>query len=84
MQVHQILKQNYLDFNSLRVKQRTLSECWKKDHNVRLEVFNAVTMRNAVKNAVHTSQETHYISATDPSLLMLCKIWGFHGGDHED
>jgi hypothetical protein len=26
------------------------------------------------KNTVHTSQETHYVSATGPSRLMLCKI----------
>jgi hypothetical protein len=26
------------------------------------------------KNPVHTSQETHYVSATEPSWLMLCKI----------
>jgi hypothetical protein len=26
-----------------------------------------------------TSQGTHYVSTTQPSWLMLCKIWGFHG-----
>jgi hypothetical protein len=26
------------------------------------------------KNPVRTSQETHYVSTTDPSRLMLCKI----------
>jgi hypothetical protein len=26
------------------------------------------------KNPVPTSQETHYVSATEPSRLMLCKI----------
>jgi hypothetical protein len=36
------------------------------------------------KNPVRTSQETHYVSATEPSPLMLCKIWGFHGGDYEE
>jgi hypothetical protein len=35
------------------------------------------------KNAVRTSQETHYF-ATEPSRLMLCEIFGFHGGDHEE
>jgi hypothetical protein len=33
---------------------------------------------------VRTSQETHYVSATEPSRLMLCKIGGFHGGDYEE
>jgi hypothetical protein len=33
------------------------------------------------KNPVRTSQETHYVSATERSRLMLCKILGFHGGD---
>jgi hypothetical protein len=35
------------------------------------------------KNSVRTSKETHYVSATEPSRLMLCKIWGFHDGDYE-
>jgi hypothetical protein len=36
------------------------------------------------KNPVRTSQETHYVSATEYSRLMLCKIWGFDGGDYEE
>jgi hypothetical protein len=36
------------------------------------------------KNPVRTSQETHYVSATDPSRLTLCTIRGFHGGDCEE
>jgi hypothetical protein len=36
------------------------------------------------KNPVHTSQETHYISATESSQLMLCNTWGFHGSDYEE
>jgi hypothetical protein len=36
------------------------------------------------KNTVRTSQEAHYLSATEPSQLMLCKIRGFHGGDYEE
>jgi hypothetical protein len=36
------------------------------------------------KNPVRTSQETHYIASTDPSRLMLCNIWDFHGGDYEE
>jgi hypothetical protein len=36
------------------------------------------------KTPVCTSQETHYVSATESSQLMLCKIWGFHGGDYEE
>jgi hypothetical protein len=35
------------------------------------------------KTPVRTSQETHYVSATEPSRLILCKILGFHGGDYE-
>jgi hypothetical protein len=37
-----------------------------------------------IKNPVRTSQETHYVSATELSQLMLCKIWGFYGGDYEE
>jgi hypothetical protein len=36
------------------------------------------------RNPVHTSQETHYVSAAGPSRLILCKILGFHGGDYEE
>jgi hypothetical protein len=36
------------------------------------------------KNPVHTSQETHYFTATEANLLMLCRICGFHGGDYEE
>jgi hypothetical protein len=36
------------------------------------------------KNPVCTSQETHYLSATEFSRLMLCKIWSFHSGDYEE
>jgi hypothetical protein len=35
------------------------------------------------KNPVRTSQETHYVSTTETSRLLLWKIWSFHGGDYE-
>jgi hypothetical protein len=35
------------------------------------------------KTPVHTSQETQYISTTQPRQLIPCKISGFHGGDYE-
>jgi hypothetical protein len=35
------------------------------------------------KNPVRTSQETHYVSTTKSSQLMLCKIWGFHSSHYE-
>jgi hypothetical protein len=36
------------------------------------------------KNPVHTSQETHYFSATESIRLMLCKVLGFHGRDYDE
>jgi hypothetical protein len=36
------------------------------------------------KNPVRTSQQTHYVTATEPSQLILCEILGFHGGDYEE
>jgi hypothetical protein len=36
------------------------------------------------KNSVRTSQETQYVSATDRSRLMLCKICSFNGGNYEE
>jgi hypothetical protein len=41
-------------------------------------------MSSGIKNPVRTSQETHYVSATERSLLMLCKISDFHGGNYEE
>jgi hypothetical protein len=32
------------------------------------------------KTPVRTSQETHYISVTESSQLMLCKVWGIYCG----
>jgi hypothetical protein len=36
------------------------------------------------KPPVRTSQETHYVFATQPSQLMPCKNSGFHGNDCEE
>jgi hypothetical protein len=36
------------------------------------------------KTPVCTSKETHYVSTTELSQLMLCKIWGFHSGNYEE
>jgi hypothetical protein len=36
------------------------------------------------KNPGRTSQETHPVSATKPSRLMPCKIWGFQSNDSEE
>jgi hypothetical protein len=44
-------------------------------------------MKNAVFWDVKTQfvpHRRHNVSATEPSQLMLCKIWGFHGGDYEE
>jgi hypothetical protein len=43
---------------------------------VRFEVFTAVTMKNAVFWDIKTQllQKTHYISSTELSRLILCKI----------
>jgi hypothetical protein len=54
---------------------------------VRSEGFMAVTEECRLlgyKNPVHTSQETHYVSVTDLSRLMLCMIWDFLSGDYKE
>jgi hypothetical protein len=64
-----------------QIKQSTTS------HRVRFEVFTAVTMKNAVFWDVKTQfvpHRKHYYSATEPSRLMLRKIWGFQGGDYKE
>jgi hypothetical protein len=35
------------------------------------------------KSPVDTLQAAHNFPATETSRLMLCKIWGFSGGDYE-
>jgi hypothetical protein len=48
-----------------------------KETYVRLEGFTAVTMKIAIlgyKHPVRTSQETYYVSATEPSWLTLHRI----------
>jgi hypothetical protein len=55
--------------------------------DVRFGVFTAVTMKNGVFWDIGTQfvlHRRHIVSAAEPSRLMLCKIWGFHGGDHEE
>jgi hypothetical protein len=46
--------------------------------HVRFEVFTAITKKKVVlwyiKPPFHTVQETHYISATESSRIILCKI----------
>jgi hypothetical protein len=44
-------------------------------------------MKNAVIWNIKPSSyltESHYFSATEPSQFMLCKIYGFHGGNYEE
>jgi hypothetical protein len=44
-------------------------------------------MKNVVFRDIKTQFVPHrrqYFSATEPNLLMLCKIRGFHGGDYEE
>jgi hypothetical protein len=36
-----------------------------------------------IMKPVRTLQKTHYLSATESSRLMICRVWGFHGGDYE-
>jgi hypothetical protein len=48
----------------------------------------AVVLKNTVFWDIETHfvyhRETHYVSATELTRLMLCKIRGFHGGDYEE
>jgi hypothetical protein len=52
-------------------------------YDVRFEVFTEVIKKNGYQNPDRISQETHHVSATELSRLMLFKIWGYHGGDYE-
>jgi hypothetical protein len=51
------------------------------------EVFTAVTMNHEVLWDIKSQfvpYRRHYVSATELSRLMLCKIRGFHGGDFDE
>jgi hypothetical protein len=48
---------------------------WKTHEECRLPGY---------KKSVRTSQETHCVSATEPSPLMLSKICDFHDRDYEE
>jgi hypothetical protein len=37
-----------------------------------------------MKNTVFYDIKTQFVSATELSQIMLCKIRGFHGGDYEE
>jgi hypothetical protein len=54
---------------------------------VRFEAFTAMTMKNAIFWNLKTQFVPHrkyYISATEPSWLMLCKIWGLRDCEYEE
>jgi hypothetical protein len=47
----------------------------------------AITMKNVAFWDIRSQfipHRKHYMSATELSLLMLCKIWDFHGGYYEE
>jgi hypothetical protein len=52
------------------------------------EVLTAVTMNNTFYWDIETQFVPHrkknYISATEPSRLILCEITGFHGDAYEE
>jgi hypothetical protein len=63
---------SYLTGDITSPLQSPASSCY-----VTFDVFTTVTMKNVVfwnEYPVRTSQETHYVSATESSQLMLCKI----------
>jgi hypothetical protein len=54
---------------------------------IRLEVSTAVIMKNAAFWDIKLQfvpHRKHYVSTTEPKLLMLCTIRGFHGDDYEE
>jgi hypothetical protein len=59
----------------------TFSSCLQK-----ISFSNILSFHSCLwyKKPVCTSQETHYVSTTESSQLMLCKIWGFYGNDYEE
>jgi hypothetical protein len=68
-----------------KVKKLNSNECYTPSS----EPFRMYPkMKNAVfwdiKTRFRTSQNTHYVSTTETSWLMLCKIRGFQGADYEE
>jgi hypothetical protein len=64
------------------------SQVRAEDNLVRFVVFQALTMNNVVFWNIETRfiphKKEHYVSATESSRLMLCKICGFHSGNYEE
>jgi hypothetical protein len=63
------------------------THCRGRKFYMRFETFAVVTMKNVIFWDIKTqfvSQETHYMSATEPSRLMLRKISGSYGRDYEE
>jgi hypothetical protein len=51
--------------------------CVKKQRICKIRVFHGGDYEECLlgyKNPVRTLQETHYVSATEPNQLMLCRI----------
>jgi hypothetical protein len=54
---------------------------------IRFNVFTEVTVKNPALWDIKTQLVPHrkyYVSATEHTRLMLCKIWGFQDGDYEE
>jgi hypothetical protein len=54
--------------------EQNISKVWKVPRHCPFERDYEECRRLGYNNTVRTSQETHYVSATEPSQLMLCKI----------
>jgi hypothetical protein len=79
----------YVETDCEAIKQHTSISGGRRRFRQRLRVeFNFALAEEwrllGYKNPVRTSQETYYVSATEFSQLMLCKISGLHGGDYEE
>jgi hypothetical protein len=73
--------------NLAPLKLYNVSLCNGNNTFLRFEVITAVTMKNAVFWHIEPQFIPHrkqYFSATEPSLLGLWNIGGFHGGNYED
>jgi hypothetical protein len=69
-------------FNFRTVIQTNISHATFRISGMKERVFEQCHLAG-YRTPVTTSQETYYVSATEPSPLKLCKILGSHCGDFE-
>jgi hypothetical protein len=80
---HKIITKRFMSLGRLRFLHYSLTICFVKIWDFHCGDYEECSLLG-YKNPLRTSQETHYLSATETSRLLLCKTWDFHCDDYEE